>query len=166
MPIAPCPAAGRNLSSGSNSLAWASRPKRFRPGESEQGAVDLAALDFFQSGLDIAAQQHGLYVGAQTLDLRRAAQRRRADDGALGKLRQRRAAAPDKCVARVLARQIAGDEDIGGQMRRQILRRVHGEVDGAGDQRRVQFLGEQALAPGFGEGAILNRVPGRADHLD
>ena len=42
---------------------------------------------------------------------------------------------------------------------------MHGRVDRAGEERRVDFLGEQALAAGLGEGAILDRVAARADDL-
>jgi len=36
----------------------------FQAGESEQGAIDLSALDFFQSGLDIAGSSTVFMSGA------------------------------------------------------------------------------------------------------
>ena len=43
---------------------------------------------------------------------------------------------------------------------------MHGEVDGASQQRLLDFLGEQPFASGFGQRPVLNHVAGRADHLD
>jgi hypothetical protein len=36
---------------------------------------------------------------------------------------------------------------------------VHGKVDLARQQRLLDFLGEEALAAGFGERAVLNAIP-------
>ena len=138
----------------------------FQPGERQQRAVEFAALDFFQPCLDIAAQQRGVYVGAKPLHLRRAAQRSGADSRAFGKLQQSRAITSDKGVAHVLARQIAGDDDFRRQMRRQILGRMHREVDGPSDQCRVQLFGEQPLAAGLRQSAILNRIARGADDFN
>ena len=43
---------------------------------------------------------------------------------------------------------------------------MHGEVDGAGQQRLLDLLGEQPLAAGLGERPVLDRVAGGADDLD
>ena len=42
---------------------------------------------------------------------------------------------------------------------------MDGRVDRAGEQRRVDLLGEQALAAGVGERPVLDRVAARADDL-
>jgi hypothetical protein len=39
-------------------------------------------------------------------------------------------------------------------------------VDRAGEQRGVDFLGEQALAAGLGERTILDRIAGCSDDLE
>ena len=43
---------------------------------------------------------------------------------------------------------------------------MHGDVDAAGEQRFLEFLGEQALAAGFRKRTILDAVAGRGDRLD
>ena len=43
---------------------------------------------------------------------------------------------------------------------------MHGEVDGAGEQRLLDFLGEEPLAAGLGQRPVLNDVAGGADDAD
>ena len=43
---------------------------------------------------------------------------------------------------------------------------MHGEIDRAGDERLLDLLGEQPLAAGFRQRAVLNGVPGGADDRD
>jgi hypothetical protein len=74
--------------------------------------------------------------------------------------------AADKGVARVLARQKAGEHEPCGQFGRQILGRMHREVDFAGEQRFLDFLGEKPLAAGIGQWPILDDIAGGADDLD
>ena len=60
----------------------------------------------------------------------------------------------------------AGEHEPRRQHGRQILRRMHREVDVAGEQRLLDFLGEQSLAAGFGQWPILDDVAGGADDFD
>ena len=76
-----------------------------------------------------------------------------------------RAQAEDQRVARVLARQRAGQHDAGRQRGLQVLQAVHREVDAAVGQRLVDLLGEQALAADVGQAAVLHRVAGGADRM-
>jgi porphobilinogen deaminase len=85
---------------------------------------DLKAVTFrgnVQTRFDIAAEERGPEVGPASPDLGGAAQRRRADDGACRQGVDADAIVADPGVAHVLARQIAGDHDLGGQMSGQIL---------------------------------------------
>jgi hypothetical protein len=43
---------------------------------------------------------------------------------------------------------------------------MHGEVDGAGEERLLDLFGEQALAADLGERPIADQVAGGADDLD
>ena len=43
---------------------------------------------------------------------------------------------------------------------------MNGEVDRAGDECLLDFLGEQAFAAGLGQWPILNHVPRGADDFD
>ena len=43
---------------------------------------------------------------------------------------------------------------------------MHGEIDLVVEQCEIELFGEQALAAGLGERAVLDGVAGRADHAD
>ena len=107
----------------------------------------------------------GLRSGAEPQRLGLTAQRggaeRRPVRQALDRVGQRR----DQRVAHVFARQIGADRNALGHEGRHVLGRVHGAVDRPGEERGVDFLGEQALAPSVGERPILDRVPSGSDDL-
>ena len=81
-------------------------------------------------------------------------------------LAQRLGFAADEGVAGVLARQETGQNEAGGQNSGEILRRVHGKIDGAGKQGFLDFLGEEPFATGIGERAVLNDVAGGANDFN
>ncbi len=62
-------------------------------------------------------------------------------------------------ITRVLARKDRGDLETVGKLSRHVLHRVDGEVDGAGDQGLLEFLGEQPLAADLGERRSRMRSP-------
>ncbi len=72
----------------------------------------------------------------------------------------------DERVADVLALKISGYGQTFGQKRLHVLGRMDGEVDGAGKQRLLDFLGEQALAAGLQERPVLDAVAGRSYRND
>ena len=135
-------------------------------GEREQRGVDLAGGELAQPGLDVAAQAHHREVGPGVLDQRLAPQRSGADDRAGRKIEERRRPGADEDVAGVLARQHGRDREPGGQRGRHVLGRMHREIDGAGAERLLDLLGEQALAAGLGQRPVLDHVAGGADGLD
>ena len=128
-------ASGRKLFQGKQRRRAIGETQPLQARDREEGRVDLSVLDFLQTSLDIAAKQRRHKVGSPALHLRGAAQRGGSDDGACGKRIERETAARYPGVARILSRQIAGDDDFARQMRRQILRGMHGEIDRAGDER-------------------------------
>ena len=73
--------------------------------------------------------------------------------------------AQDQRIARILARQRAGQHDAGRQLGLQVLQAVHGEVDPAVQQRLVDLLGEQPLAADLRQRPVLHRVAGGADDV-
>ncbi len=106
------------------------KPEALQAREREQRRIDLAALRLAEPGLDVAAQQRNLQIGPEALDLRLAPQRRRARCRRLvGRPAKVVAFARNKRVAHVFAWQEAGDDNAVGQRGRQILRRMHGDVN-------------------------------------
>ena len=73
--------------------------------------------------------------------------------------------ARDEHIARILALQDRSDFETGGQHRRHVLHRMHGDVGRAGEQRLFDLLGEQALAAGIGKRPVLDSVA-RGAHRD
>ena len=106
-----------------------------------------------------------MQVGAKAQSLGLTAKRggaeRRPARQALDRIGQGR----DQRVAHVFARQIGGDNDAVGHDRGQVLGRMRRRVDRAGEERGVDFLGEQALAAGLGERTILDPITGRPNDL-
>ena len=98
-------------------------------------------------------------IGAVAQQLRLPAQRSRADARTLRQGREAWCLLRKKHVARVVARQHAGDLQPLGQPSLDILQRMHGEVDMAVDQRLIDLLGEQALAADLGKRG--DPAPGR-----
>ena len=134
-----------------------SEAEPLQAGEREQRSADRARLGLVQPRLDIAAQEHRLEVGAKAQSLGLTAQRGGAERRPARQALDRIGQGGDQRVANVFARQIGGDNDAVGHERGQVLGRMHGRVDRAGEERGVDFLGEQALAAGLGERTILDR---------
>ena len=135
-------------------------------GHRQQRRVDRAALGLGEPRLDVAAQQLDAKVGAQPERLRPAAQRGGAEPRAAGQRGDRVGERRDERVARVLARQEAGQRHAVGQGGRQVLGRMDGEVDAAVEQGGIDFLGEQTLAASLGERPILDDVAAGANDGD
>ena len=125
------------------------------PGDREQRGVDHAGSEFRQARVDIAAQRHDAQIGAGMQDLRVAARRRCADHGARRQRREARRLRREERVARILARQMADQRQPLRQQARQVLGGMHRAVDGAGEQRLLELLGEQSLAADRGQRAIV-----------
>ncbi len=143
----------------------AKEPEALEPGDRKHGRVEGAAVELAQAGLDIAAQRRDGKVGPQMLEQRLPPRRRRADDGAVWQFAQSLGGAADESIARIFARQEGREHEPRRQHARHVFRRMHGEIDGAGQQRLLDLLGEKALAAGLRQRA-LNGVAGGADGLD
>jgi len=74
--------------------------------------------------------------------------------------------AREQDVARILALERCPDHQTVRQPSRQILRRMHREVDPPVEQGQLQLLAEQPLAAEIGERAVGNAVPGGPHHHD
>ena len=137
------------------------------PGQREQGRLDLAGL-----ALGAAACRHCRAAVTISRSGRRCsscalpAQRGGADDRTLRQVGDASDVARDQHVARILARQERGDHQPGRQRRRHVLHAVHGDIDAPRQQRLLDLLDEQALAAGFGQRPVLDRVAGGPDHHD
>ena len=143
-------------------------------GEEACGAV--AAGDFFDAGLDVAAQEDDAEVWPGVEKLGLAAEGVGADGGAGGEdgpwllagvFGGGRGAvgAEDEGVAGVFAFEGAGEDDAGGEFGFEVLEAVDGEVDAAVEEGFVDFLAEEAFAADVGEAAVLDGVAGGADDV-
>jgi hypothetical protein len=74
--------------------------------------------------------------------------------------------AADEHIARVFAREHGHDREPRRQQGRQILRRMHRQIDLVRDQGLLDLLGEQALAADLGERPILDHIAAGADDLE
>ena len=145
----------------------ASMPRRLQAGQRQQRGVDLAGRELAQPGVDVAAEVDHPQVGAPRQQLRLAAQRGGADHGASRQLGDGRAAGRAISTSRGSSRaSTAPMHQAVGQPGRQVLDRMHREVDPARQQRRLDLLAEQALAAELGERPVGDPIAGRADRHD
>ena len=165
--IAPWPTAGRNVSMSSTARARWARPRRLKPASASSVASISPRLGLAQPRLDVAAQQLDAKVRAQPQRLRLAAQRGGAEPRAVGQGGDRIGDGRNQRVAHVLAfGRKPAIATPSGSSGRQILGRMHRDVDPPVEERRVDFLGEQPLAAGLGERPILDHVAAGADDRD
>ncbi len=134
-------------------------------GERQQRAVEFPALHLAEPGVHIAAQQRHVQIRPQPAQLRLAPERGRADAGAARQVRQRAARTEDQRVPHIRTRQVSGKVQAIRQDGGDILGGMHGKVDAPFQQGLLDLLGEQPLAAGLREGAVLDAVAGGADHL-
>jgi hypothetical protein len=69
-------------------------------------------------------------------------------------------------VSRIFALRNRRDGQAFGKLGRQILHAVDGQIDGPGQQRLFDFLGEHALGADLGEGNIGDPVAGGLDDFN
>ncbi len=136
------------------------------PGAGQQGGLDHPIVQFAQPGVDIAAQRYYAQIGPAMQHQGGAAQTGGADQCAFGQFVERARAVADQRVAWIAALEEAAQHQALGQARRHVLHAVHGQVDGPGQQRLFDFLGEQALAAGLGQSAVLDAIAGGAHRHD
>ena len=72
----------------------------------------------------------------------------------------------DEGVAHIFARQVAGDGEAVREPRRQVLRRMHREIDRAGEKRAIDLLREEAFAARLRQRPVLDRVARRPDDAE
>ena len=113
-----------------------------QPGGGEHGGVgDVVLADLAQAGVHVAPNLGVFRVGEQHRELQTAARAAGGDErGRLDPVAQ------DEDVARVLARQVTGHGQPGGQFARQVLAAVDGDVGLAAQQGLLEFFGEQTFA--------------------
>ena len=164
--MAPWPTAGRKRATSRISRRLALAAKPLQPGERQKRGVAFPFGELAQARVHITAQEPHREIGAQALELRLAPDGGSADERASRELVETAEARRDERIARILARQIAGDADARRQERRQILRRMHRDVDAPVEERLVELLGEEPLAACVREGAIGDAVSACADDDD
>ncbi len=125
-----------------------------QPGEGQHDRVVVAGGEPAEPRVDVAPELEDLEVAPQRPELRGAAQRARPDPGAVGEVREPGRAA--QRVPRVGPRRHRGDDDPVRELRGDVLGRVHGEVDVAAEQRRVD-LAHPALLVAAGAVAVARR---------
>jgi hypothetical protein len=126
----------------------------------EQRAVHDALLELADARLHVPAEVHALQSGELVQELRLAAQRRGADERAVGELGQVVVLDGDERVAHVLAREHAGQDGALGKVRGHVLHGVHGDVDATVEERDVQLAREQTLTADVRQRLVENLVAG------
>ena len=163
MATTPWPTAG-NISSGSSTaVAASSIPSRRRPASASKVASTSPRASLSSRVPTLPRRGATATSGSPAQDLRGAAQRRGAHDCAGGKRVDPAAVARNPGVAWVFALQMAPENDAVGQQRRHVLERMHGDVDTPGEQRFVDFPGEQPLAADFRQRPVCGSVSRSAD---
>ena len=130
-------------------LVEAPEPGQARTGQDDR--VVPAVVDQPQPGVDVAADRLDPQAEAERGELRGAARGAGADDRAGGQLAEGEAVAGDERVAGVLAHRDRGDDQAGLGRDRQVLERVHREVDLAALQGVPDGGGEDAGAADGGQ---------------
>ena len=126
----------------------------------QQRAVHDALLELADARLHVAAEVHALQLGELAQELRLAAERRGADERAVGELGQVVVLDGDERVAHVLAGEHAGQDGALGQVRGHVLHGVHRDVDATVEQRDVQLAREQPFPADVRQGLVQNLVAG------
>jgi hypothetical protein len=129
----------------------------FDAGGGEQYRVEVALAQAPDPRRHVAAQRHDREVGTEMREPHAPARGRRADASAdferqpLGRAARQRAGAHEQQVRRVDALRHRADHEYLGRGRRQILERVHGELDPPLDERLLDLAHEHALRADRGE---------------
>jgi N6-L-threonylcarbamoyladenine synthase len=146
---------------GGERMADSDFTQAVEPGGGEQRRVRLAGGELGQPGRDVSAERDYLAVRAGMEHLRGAARGAGPDPRALGKRGDR--CGPDQNVADILAGQDGGDDDLARAGRFDVLGRVDRDVDLAGKQPGIEFLGPQRLAADLRERPVLDPVAAGGD---
>ena len=137
-----------------------------KAGHGEEGGIGLAFFELAHAGLHVAAEGDDLKVRTQGEGLSFAAQRSRAETGALRQVAQRGGGLRDKPVTRIFAFR-EGDEDLAGRQKGgDVLQAVHRDIDVAAREGVVEFAGEEALAAGIDQPLGRQLVAGRREGHD
>ncbi len=142
--------------------ALQSEPLESRQGE--QRRVALAGLKLAHPGVGVAAQRDHAQIGPAHQHLRTATQRRRSDPGTGRQPRKPVRMRRQERVPRVVALEDAGDGEPLREPCLDVLHRMDGDIDFAGEQRLLKLFGEEALSADLREGPIEDLVGDRGDN--
>ena len=150
----------RGLEDGADAIAQA---QALEAGGGEHDGVVLAFVELAQARVEVAAQGFDAHVGAADGGQRLAQQHDAAQAGgahhrAWGQIGQARRVRRHPGVARVLALHHAGEREALGQLHRDVLERVHGDVGAAIGERVLELFHEQALATHLGQRAVEDLI--------
>ena len=143
-------------------------PEPLQAGAGQDDGVQGAGGELLKAGGHVASKLDAPDAGAKPLELARAADAAGADSGTLGQRGQRGVGTRDQQVRGIRTGEHRREAQPGRVDPGQILEAVHGGVDGAVEERLLDFLGEKALQaggaffPGFG---ILPAIARSGDDL-
>src|SRR5207342_3953702 len=117
----------------------------------EHHRVDLVLVHLADPRVDVPAEGVHLQMGPAPPHLRHAPQAARSKYRALGQLLEAAAIPRDDAVPDVLTCADCADRDPRRILRREVLQRVHGQIDLSVLERALELRREEALAADLGE---------------
>lgn len=118
----------------------------------QDDGIELSLLEFSQSRIQIAAQHRDLQVWSGLQQLSLASKTRSPDGGSKWKIPKRAPFPTDERISDILTLRNTENVEPIGQLRRNILHAVNGEINLTGEQRVLNFFDEQAFPPIFANG--------------
>ena len=145
----------------SDSILQAQAPQS---GRGENDGIVAAFIQFAQARVDVAANVFDLQIGTPRSKLRGAAQANRCPRERLA--RRSSKARPIRASRGSSRSGNGGQREAGRQIGGHIFEAVHGQIDRAGEQRLLNFLGEQAFRSHLRKRDVGDLVAGGLDNFD
>ncbi len=134
-----------------------------KPGGGEDYGIVVPAFHFGDPGIDVAADVLDIEVGADAAKLGDAAEGTGADRCPELDVAQ---LAADDGVAGVGALRHGGEGEAFGELGREILQAVHGEIDAPVEESLFDLAGKEAFAGDFMQGHLEYTIARRLDDFD
>ena len=134
-------------------------------GAGEDDGIEVAAAQFVEAGLHVAAQVQQFEVGTQAGELHAAAQAACADARAWWQFGEAGVVVTDEGVMRVFARQDGSDAEAFRQVHANVFHGVNGNVGFSARHRLFQLFDEESFAADAGKRCVEDLVaPGGHRH--
>ncbi len=176
MAMMPWPGAGTHSSSGTSAEIREVNPNRLQPGGGKHEQIVLARIQFAQASIEIPAHVFKRGVWEPRAQLRDAPDAPGPDAPGQGSGSVFQASPEEgsrtisgrhhERIPRILALEHGAHLEAIGQHGRHVFAAVHREVDLAAQERVLDLLDEEALAPDFGERPLLQAIARRLDDHD